>query len=115
MGRKNKIEGQLSLFDVVLMEPEVSEAEERVATEGKEYAPGSFAECASCWCATCEHSSVGGSVPRSFGESARPCPSCELCIREGKADVCVIGSAEEGCRYRAEKEGLSERAEEVWD
>lgn len=120
MGRKNKIEGQLSLFDMVLMEPEVSEVETTFAVEeksksggeAKKYTPGRFPECISCWCATCEHSTVGGGVPRPFGEAVRPCPSCELCVSEGKADVCVIGSAEEGCRYRAEKEGMIDGVEE---
>jgi len=51
---------------------------------------------------------VGGGVPRPFEDAMRACPSCELCVSDGRADVCVIGSAEEGCRYRAEKEGLVE-------
>lgn len=126
MGRKNNIEGQLSLFDIAFAEEESVE-EVRGIVQGnvqeemqdakmdvvsKAQAPsvtykvGSFSECSSCWCATCEHSTVGGSVPRPFGDSTRPCPSCELCVSEGKADICVIGSAEEGCKYRAEKEGL---------
>lgn len=67
---------------------------------------GGFKECTSCWCATCEHSTVGGSVPRPLGEGMRPCPACELCVNAGKAEICVIGSADEGCRHRAEKEGL---------
>lgn len=93
MSRKNQIEGQLNFWDML---------------DGETFQPGGFSECAICWCATCEHSSVGGSVPRPFGENSRPCPSCELCVSEGKADICVIGSADEGCRYRAEKEGLAE-------
>lgn len=88
MSRKNQIEGQLNFLDMLVL--------------------GTFAECTSCWCSTCEHSTMGGGVPRPFGDSMRPCPSCELCANEGKADVCIIGSAEEGCRYRAEKEGLVE-------
>lgn len=67
---------------------------------------GGFKECAFCWCATCEHSTVGGSVPRPLSDGMRPCPACELCVKAGKADICVIGSADEGCRHRAEKEGL---------
>ncbi len=74
----------------------------------KHYTPGTFPECSSCWCATCEHSTVGGSIPRPFAGMERPCPSCELCISQGAADICVIGSADEGCRYRAEKEGLTD-------
>lgn len=132
MGRKNQIEGQLNFLEMLLAEREpvlqneqesalVQEASEELATEKKQepivhskkekqkkVAPGAFKECSDCWCATCEHSTVGGGVPRPFGDAMRACPSCELCVSEGKADVCVIGSAEEGCRYRAEKEGLEE-------
>ena len=132
MGRKNEIEGQLSFFDMLAAGREQSESEQEQSKLGQELSelvqeqsipeqatkgkheektqclPGKFSECTFCWCATCEHSTVGGGVPRPFGESMRACPSCELCVREGKADVCVIGSAEEGCNYRARKEGLLE-------
>lgn len=107
MGRKNNIEGQLSLFDIAFAEEEsVEEIQGNVQPVSVSCKAGGFQECSSCWCATCEHSTVGGSVPRPFGDSTCPCPSCELCVSEGKADICVIGSAEEGCKYRAEKEGL---------
>lgn len=114
MSRKNQIEGQLNFLDMLTAEAELP-IEQNEATmskpkikKQKKIAPGAFKECSSCWCATCEHSTVGGSVPRPFGEAMRACPSCELCVSEGKADVCVIGAAEEGCRYRAEKEGVVE-------
>ena len=114
MGRKNEIEGQLNFLDMLVGETSINEEQEVVdepiivekVERDKIFHPGGFSECTACWCATCEHSSVGGSVPRPFGENTRPCPSCELCVSEGKADVCVIGSADEGCRYRAEKDGL---------
>ena len=126
MGRKNNIEGQLSLFDMAFgdeesveevrgivqgnVQEDMQDAKMDVAAKVQAasvtYKAGCFPECSSCWCATCEHSTIGGSVPRPFGDSTRPCPSCELCVRERKADICVIGSAEEGCKYRAEKEGL---------
>lgn len=111
MGRKNQIEGQLNFLDMLTGEVEKQKEVTMVQSEPvkqKKAAPGKFKECASCWCVTCEHSTIGGGVPRPFGEAMRACPSCELCVNEGKADVCVIGSAEEGCRYRAEKEGLVE-------
>lgn len=118
MGRKNQIEGQINFFDMLVSQEISSEQKENAAEEGlgevvvsKEqihYAPGCFPECSSCWCATCEHSTVGGSIPRLLGERELPCPSCELCVKDGAADVCVIGSAEEGCRFRAEKEGITE-------
>ena len=106
MGRKNEIEGQLNFLDMLTVEPTENDVQEAGLEQQETFHPGEFAECSSCWCATCEHSTVGGGVPRPFGESTRPCPSCELCVSEGKADVCVIGSADEGCRYRAEKDGL---------
>ena len=145
MGRKNEIEGQINLFDMMVFPKEALEEDnkklkketeqrtqevsqktiqksennieelktankkrgnEDAEEQGNKFTPGVFQECSSCWCSTCEHSTVGGSVPRPFAGSQRPCPSSELCVREGVADICVIGSADEGCRYRAEKEGL---------
>lgn len=116
MGRKNFIEGQMSLFDLPVIEPEVlkEKTEEIVqekpvkkkAVKEKSVKAGKFPECANCWCYTCEHSSVGGSVPRTFVNGEHPCPSCEFCVTDGKADMCVIGSAKDGCAYRAKKEGL---------
>lgn len=104
MGRKNQIEGQLNFMELLMTEAEEVKADAKSSGQNT-MAPGKFKECTSCWCATCEHSTVGGGLPRPFGEAMRACPSCELCVSEGKADVCVIGSADEGCRYRAEKEG----------
>lgn len=133
MGRKKEIEGQLNFLDM-LMAGTVTEEVEQTTTEAVDveqqkadeqnqesnqvekkvttkkaatsFKAGGFKECTSCWCATCEHSTVGGSMPRPLGENMRPCPACELCVSAGKADICVIGSADEGCRHRAEKEGL---------
>lgn len=114
MGRKNTIDGQMNLWDMLAAMEEPSEEknkesvqESRSGKKRKEsFKAGGFPECTSCWCFTCEHSTVGGSIPRPFGDNSRPCPSCELCVSQGSADICVIGSAEEGCSYRAEKEGL---------
>lgn len=117
MGRKKDIEGQLNFLDMLMAEAEnvpdeSGEAEpvkpEKEATQMQKtsHKAGGFKECSNCWCATCEHSTVGGSVPRPLGDSMRPCPACELCVQAGKADICIIGSADEGCRHRAEKEGL---------
>lgn len=125
MGRKNEIEGQLNFLDMLMagtenLPDESGEAEtvkpENEATQmsgnpavkaqENSYRAGGFKECSNCWCATCEHSTLGGSVPRPLGDNMRPCPACELCVQAGKADICVIGSADEGCRHRAEKEGL---------
>lgn len=134
MNRRKEIEGQLSLFDMpmnadtyesntvecvpgnvdcedgkTVRDPEgTAHAPEQSVceSEGMTCAPGGFAACQDCWCYTCEHSTVGGSKPRPFAEGERPCPACELCVKAGKADICVIGSAREGCSFRAKKEGI---------
>lgn len=111
MGRRHDIEGQLSLFDLPIANTEAQE-EAPVADKKKKLADtkkaeaGKFPECAHCWCYTCEHSTVGGGVPRAFVDGERPCPSCEFCVKDGSPDVCVIGSAKEGCSFRAAKEGM---------
>ena len=128
MGRKNEIEGQISLFDMILQQGNIDTEQGNTDTEPdnrgtepssgisqkkkdsskatKKYKPGEFKECQICWCYSCEHSSIGGGKPRPFGDMEKACPSCEMCVMEGKADICVIDSAEEGCRFRAQKEGL---------
>lgn len=98
MSRRHDIEGQMSLFDLPVGNLQVKEETPMEA--------GKFPECADCWCYTCEHSTVGGGVPRAFVDGEHPCPSCEFCISDGKADVCIIGSAKEGCGFRAAKEGI---------
>ena len=98
MSRRHDIEGQMSLFDLPVGNLQVKAETPMEA--------GKFPECADCWCYTCEHSTVGGGVPRAFVDGEHPCPSCEFCISDGKADVCIIGSAKEGCGFRAAKEGI---------
>ncbi len=113
MGRRHDIEGQMSLFDLPVGNLQVK-AETLMKKTSKEKTTmaeppmeaGKFPECADCWCYTCEHSTVGGGVPRAFVDGEHPCPSCEFCISDGKADVCIIGSAKEGCGFRAAKEGI---------
>ena len=112
MSRKRDIEGQLSLFDCeeykVIKEKleNPSESPDDNLSRTQSLNPGQFAECNECWCYTCEHSTVGGSVVREFVDGEHACPSCEFCVTEGQADICVIGSSKEGCGFRAKKEGL---------
>ena len=35
-----------------------------------------------------------------------PCPACDGCIEEDSATICEIGSAKEGCKFRAIEEGI---------
>lgn len=65
-----------------------------------------YKECVACWCSTCRHNEKGGAVPRDFAGEKKPCPSCDFCIRQEKAEVCEIGSYENGCKLRAEEEGI---------
>lgn len=108
MSRRKDLEGQMSLFDIGLSAEE-SAVKKNTPERNAEvcaYAAGSFPECKDCWCYTCEHSTVGGSHPRPFAGGEKPCSSCEFCVGEGHADICVIGSAKEGCSFRAEKESI---------
>ena len=105
MSRRHDIEGQLSLFDLPIANVEAQEEKKKSAAK-KATLAGKFPECSNCWCYTCEHSTVGGGAPRAFMDGERPCPSCEFFVNDGIADVCVIGSAKEGCSFRAAKEGL---------
>ena len=41
-----------------------------------------------------------------FAGEKKPCPSCSFCIENGKADICEIGSYKNGCKLRAEEEGI---------
>lgn len=89
MGKKSKqIEGQLDLFAMM---------EQMAAT--------AFAECSSCWCRDCKHNSRNEGVPRDLCGTMMACPACDGCISSGKAEICEIGSAANGCRVRAEEEG----------
>lgn len=67
-----------------------------------------FPECSVCWCSTCKHNAESRAVPRDFAGEKKPCPSCEFCINQKKAEICEVGSYENGCKLRAEEEGLLE-------
>ena len=65
-----------------------------------------FKQCKKCWCFDCKHNSRNEGVPRDICGTQMPCPACESCISEDQATVCEIGNAKEGCRVRAQEEGI---------
>lgn len=111
---KKQIDGQLNLFDYISQEEKtVSVKSEAVKIKNySEKRPGEenvitlFKECSLCWCSTCRHNEKGQAIPRDFAGEKKPCPSCVFCIRQKKAEICEIGSYENGCKLRAEEEGI---------
>ncbi len=96
---KKQIHGQITLFDYISAEDQDSSHLDTISF---------FPECSVCWCSTCKHNAEGRAVPRDFTGVEKPCPSCEFCIKQKKAEICEVGSYENGCKLRAEEEGLLE-------
>lgn len=106
---KKQLDGQLNLFDYISQEEKsVSVKNEHTESENqsKENQITLYKECAICWCSTCRHNEKGQALPRDFAGEKKPCPSCDFCIRQKKAEICEIGSYENGCKLRAEEEGI---------
>ncbi len=96
MARSKQIEGQISIFDYL------KERQEKEAN----YLIFNFAECEKCWCHNCKHNEKLEGEPREFAGELRPCPACEFCEKNERADICEIGSYEGGCKLRATEEGI---------
>lgn len=92
---KKQIEGQINLFDILNK------------TRFPEKYP-QFVECKSCWCYDCKHNENNEAIPRDFAGEKKSCPSCRFCVESKKAEICEIGSYKNGCRVRAEEEGIIE-------
>ena len=65
-----------------------------------------FKQCKKCWCFDCKHNSKNEGVPRDMCGTRMRCPACDSCIAEDQATICEIGNAKEGCKLRAEEEGI---------
>lgn len=65
-----------------------------------------FEQCAVCWCSDCIHNERLDAVPRDFAGTKKACPSCSFCLQKKKAEICEIGSYDNGCRLRASEEGI---------
>lgn len=104
--------------EVIEKEPEIpaeqpsEEVKENPLAETKEIL---FKQCKKCWCFDCRHNSRNQGVPREMCGKRIPCPACDGCVNEDMATVCEIGNAKEGCKLRAQEEGIltQEDGEEV--
>ena len=101
---KKQIEGQISLFDYIAEEEQNKQKEEQKTA----LSPVSlFKQCKKCWCSDCSHNEKLSAIPRDFAGVKRACPSCVFCLQNKKAEICEIGSYENGCKLRASVEGIS--------
>ncbi len=109
---KKMIEGQMNLFDLFgnmqETENEKDIQTEQVKKKETHSTKAKFAECGQCWCRDCKHNAVNEGVPRDICGNMQACPACEMCLRLGVAEICIIGSAKEGCSVRAAEEGILE-------
>lgn len=110
---KKQIDGQLNLFDYISEkekkitgQSKKNHSEENKTNAEKKTLIAFYQECALCWCSTCRHNEKGQALPRDFAGEKKPCPSCDFCMRQKKAEICEIGSYENGCKLRAEEEGI---------
>lgn len=87
-------------------EKPVTKPAEKTASGGAGSAEILFKQCKKCWCFDCKHNSRNEGVPRDICGTQMPCPACESCISEDQATICEIGNAKEGCRLRAQEEGI---------
>ena len=98
-GKKLQIEGQLDFFDLLFND---GDNENKITAREV----SQFAECDKCWCRDCKHNSMNEGIPRDLCGEMKSCPSCKICEDHDTPEICIIGSAKEGCRLRAEEEGL---------
>ncbi len=106
---KKQVEGQLNLFDYISQEEKsISVKSEHIESEkqSEENQVILYKECSLCWCSTCRHNEKGQALPRNFAGEKKPCPSCDFCMKQKRAEICEIGSYENGCKLRAEEEGI---------
>jgi hypothetical protein len=112
---RKQMKGQISLFDYMSEDDnKIDDIVDHVVTEDKntdlDFGDSGvislYQECTDCWCSTCRHNAKGKAVSRDFAGEKKPCPSCDFCVRQKKAEICEIGSYENGCKLRAKEEGI---------
>lgn len=113
---RKQIDGQISLFDYIAAEEKGAERRERSSqdkTKAQREQPDPalsriavYAQCAGCWCSDCKHNEKLAAVPRDFAGVKKACPSCAFCLKKNKAEICEIGSYDNGCKLRAAEEGI---------
>lgn len=115
---RKQIDGQINLFDYIAWE------EQEVAEKQKQPAQGKgpkkrnkstlisyFEQCKDCWCSDCRHNEKLEATPRDFAGVKKACPSCQFCLQNKKAEICEIGSYDNGCKLRATEEGVTAELE----
>ncbi len=93
---RKQIDGQLSFSDLLEETGFISEYPQ-------------FKECINCWCYDCRHNENNEAVKRDFAGIMKPCPACGFCLEQKNAEICEIGSYKNGCKVRAEEEGIRPR------
>lgn len=96
MGKQ--IDGQISLFDCM--------AEQGKGQKAALSSVSFFKLCNNCWCSDCKHNEKLDAIPRDFSGAKKACPSCDFCLQDKKAEICEIGSYDNGCKLRASEEGI---------
>lgn len=114
---RKQIDGQISLFDYIAEEEQKLKEKHKVSAkrtrQGEEQKASLssislFEQCVICWCSDCKHNEKLDAVPRDFSGVKKACPSCFFCLQDKKAEVCEIGSYDNGCKLRASEEGITE-------
>ena len=122
---RKQIEGQISLFDYMAEEEKTQQAaanqnNQKFPRQKKEQKKGEktalssvsyFKQCNNCWCSDCKHNEKLDAVPRDFSGIKKACPSCDFCLQSKKAEICEIGSYDNGCKLRASEEGITPQPE----
>lgn len=122
---RKQIEGQISLFDYMAEEEKTQQAavdqnKQKISRQKKEQKKGQktvlssvsyFKQCKNCWCSDCKHNEKLDAVPRDFSGIKKACPSCDFCLQSKKAEMCEIGSYDNGCKLRASEEGIAPQSE----
>ena len=124
---RKQIDGQISLFDYIAEEEyktqstgkihknQKAEQQKRDMIQNKKQKEGQktalssvsvFKQCSKCWCSNCMHNEKLDAIPRDFSGVKKACPSCDFCLQDKKAEICEIGSYDNGCKLRASEEGI---------
>lgn len=103
---KKQIDGQVSLFDYIAEEEQSPKEKQKSLNDQKAESVSFFKQCNNCWCSDCKHNEKLDAVPRDFSGVKKACPSCTFCLQDKKAEVCEIGSYDNGCKLRASEEGI---------
>ena len=130
---RKQIDGQISLFDYIATEEyepkeyknkstgklhrkQKTEQQKKDITQNKEQKEGQktalssvsfFKQCDECWCSDCKHNEKLNALPRDFAGVKKACPSCDFCLKDIKAEICEIGSYDNGCKLRYTEEELA--------